>query len=297
MAAYRGFIPGSHGGNTSMPMPMHGVQSQPYPRQTTPYPNQTTAYPNQTTAYPNQTTAYPVPISVASTTEIDNALKQLTDDLVNSVIKSAQNEDLEGLINNDEKLNELIMDSQITKDLKKKREEMSGFNKDLAMTNLSLKPEMESLKTKLIELSVRQNELRDSYVNNRSKLGNTTSVDTIFAILQAAASEKETSSDQIKSDYYDGELSIDDFMKQFIEERKLYQLRKIKSEKMKLIVGNPVVSSATSYPTNHSIGYQVNHQHPPYPAHGGVPVRMPHAVPTSQPVLPPRSYYGGYNMR
>lgn len=289
---HSGYGGGGHHGSMQMPMP--GVPSQnhqPYPNQSTPYPV-TTSHPSSypttnSTQYPTSTSSYPVPTSVATTTDIDNALKQLTDDLTNSVIKSAQNEDLEALINNEKKLNELITDSQITKDLKNKREEMLQLNQNLAKANLALKPQLEQLKTKLVELSVRQNELRESYVNSRSRLGNTMSADTIFAILQAAAVEKETSSDQIKSDFYDGEMSVEDFEKKFIEDRTLYQLRKIKSEKMKLLIGNPAVSRAgtvSGYSNNYH-GGQVT-MSPPYP--------VPHAG-GGPPAIPPRSYnYGGY---
>lgn len=165
--------------------------------------------------------------------EIDASMKQLTDDLISGVIKSARNEDLESLINDDEKLLELINDSQITKDLKQKSEDMASFIKDQATMNLSLKPEFEVLQTTLRELSQRQNELRDRYLNFQNKLGNSVSSDTILSLLQVATGEQETLSDDMKMNFYDGDISVDEFIKQFAEGRKLYQLRKIKSEKLR----------------------------------------------------------------
>ena len=256
-----------YGSHTSMPMPNVSNQSS----FNTPYPA-TSIYTTQNTTY--QTSA------LSTSSEIDAAVKELTE-----VISSAQNEELETLLNNDDRLNELVNDSQITKNLKQKCEEMENFNKDQAVTNLSLEPEIKILKEKLSELSQQQNELRDRYLNLQTKLGGVSSVDTIVAILQAAAAEKETISDNIKTNFYDGDVSIDEFMKQFVEERKLYQLRKIKSEKMKVILqnhphGRQGGTSGPGYQKNQQVGYQMNRQ-PQYPP------RPP----------PPAGYYGSYNAR
>merc|ERR1719466_65017 len=114
-------------------------------------------------------------------------MKQLTDDLVNGFLKDAQNSDLESLIENDEKLTELIADSQITKNLTEKRKELGDYNKDLAAQNLSLKPEFEILRAQLPELAQKQNELRDRYLNLQTKLVSSVSSDTILSLLQVAA--------------------------------------------------------------------------------------------------------------
>ncbi len=187
-------------------------------------------------------------------------MKRLTEDLVNGVLKDAQNADLESLIDNDDKLIELIADSEITKSLKRKREELSEFNRDQATRNLSLKPDFDLLKSTLGELAQKQNELRDRYVTLQSRLGSTLSSDTVLSLLQVAAGEQETLSEDVKTNFYDGDLTVDEFIKNFVEGRKLYQLRKIKSDKLKVLLQQPQQVAPMSRPGRPA---------PPVP--GGVP--------------------------
>merc|ERR1712080_387594 len=144
--------------------------------------------------------------------------------------------------------------------------EMSEFNQDQAAINISLKPEYEMLQTALLELSQKQNELRDRYINLQNKLGNTLSTDAILSLLQVATGEQETLPEDIKMSFYDGDVSIDDFIKQFVEGRKLFQLRKIKSEKLKSMLQHPTQGGGHARP-----GYMANQPpryggpFPPYP--------------------------------
>jgi len=274
-----------------MPMPSipgGGPQPQAY-KPPTYQPPSVGAYPaRNTTPYPvSNNSSYATSQSHAShvaaptSSEIDEAMKQLTDDLINGVLKDAQNADLESLIDNDEKLTELIADSQISKNLTRKREELADFNRDQAAQNLSLKPEFELLRSKLHELAQRQNELRDRYVSLQNKLGNSLSSDTIFSLLQVATEEQETLSDDTKMNFYDGDLAIDEFIKNFVEGRKLYQLRKIKADKLKTILQAPQQLSGgggggiprPGRPAPPVPG-ALRHQMPPVPNHGmgGYPI-------------------------
>ena len=170
-------------------------------------------------------------------------MKQLTDDLINSVLKDAQNSDLESLIENDAKLFELIADSQISKNLADKRKQLADYNNDQAAHNMTLKPEFELLRSTLSELAQRQNELRDRYMTLQNQMGSSpgSSPDTILSLLQVAAGEQETLSEDFKMSFYDGDQTVDEFIKNFVEGRKLYQIRKVKSEKLKSILQKPPV--------------------------------------------------------
>lgn len=131
---------------------------------------------------------------------------------------------------------------------------------------VELKVEMEKKKEKLEELA-RQ-----------------TSLDTTLALLQTAAAQAEEDSENTASQFLDGELSLEAFLNQFIEQKKLAHLRRIKAEKlMDFVRQNMMAPTMTSnaapirpaplppYPSNSSSGYM-----PPYPL-------MP-------PVIPPSGY-------
>lgn len=66
-----------------------------------------------------------------------------------------------------------------------------------------------------------------------------------MALLQAAAAESEEKSEKVASKFQDKEITIDEYLEQFMAERKLMHLRKLKIEKMAEIM------KKSSQPNNH----------------------------------------------
>lgn len=58
-----------------------------------------------------------------------------------------------------------------TKKLLRKRDELITSNKDQAVTNMSLEPEIKLLKENIVELARQQNELKDKHVQLQQRLG------------------------------------------------------------------------------------------------------------------------------
>lgn len=56
--------------------------------------------------------------------------------------------------------------------------------------------------------------------------------ETALALLQTAATESETKSDDIVTKFQDREMTVDEFLDQFMTARKEMHMRKLKSEKM-----------------------------------------------------------------
>lgn len=59
--------------------------------------------------------------------------------------------------------------------------------------------------------------------------------------MQAAAAESEEKSDKILTQLQEKEITIEDFVEQFMPERKLMHLRKLKAEKMSDLMKQPAV--------------------------------------------------------
>ncbi|XP_057295371.1 uncharacterized protein LOC130623857 [Hydractinia symbiolongicarpus] len=271
--AYQGGTGYGYGGIT-MPMPYGQQQQQ---SMSTPYPTTSTSTPYPTsssTPYPSNTIQQHPMIN---TNEIDMWMDQLVANLT-ALMKDATKTELDDIVNNEDKINELVQDAEQTKKLLRKRDELITSNKDQAVTNMSLEPEIKLLKDNIVELASQQNELKDKHVQLQQRLAGKISLDGVLAILQAAAAEKETESENISQAFVEGDKTIEQFVEQFIPERKTYQLRKVKSEKMTQLLQSGAIS------VNRSSGVMT----------GGMPRPTPAPRQRVQPLQSGYSGYGGY---
>lgn len=87
-----------------------------------------------------------------------------------SRIRSMSDEDLKDLINNDDKVDEIVKMCEQCKDLETEKDLIMAQNKSLAEYNLSLSPRLESGKFKLKELCDSVQTVRDSVEEKQSEL-------------------------------------------------------------------------------------------------------------------------------
>jgi len=165
-----------------------------------------------------------------------------------SLVQEYPVENLQALMDNEDKINELVREAEQTKMHTKIRDELVDGNKELAVSSISLRPELEVAIEQLERSSNEQNELKQLLVANQARLGSMSSVDNSHILLQAAVSEKDQESDKISSDFMDQIITIEDFLQTFIPERTAYHIRKTKCDKMPNLVngssgnrGNPVM--------------------------------------------------------
>lgn len=97
-----------------------------------------------------------------------------------------------------------------------------------------------------------------------------------MALLQAAASESETKSEDIVTKLQDREMTIEEFLEQFMTSRREMHLRKLKSEKMVELIRQQQANSRNGPPaspfTRPGSVYPPGNIYPPHPpAGGGVP--------------------------
>lgn len=70
-----------------------------------------------------------------------------------------------------------------------------------------------------------------NFINTESKSGDNTP-ETILALLQTSAAESEEQSDKIAANLMSKEIAFEDFLKEFLDQRKEMHLRKLKADKM-----------------------------------------------------------------
>lgn len=140
---------------------------------------------------------------------------------------------LRDLLNDDEQLEGIVNQALVS--LESEKQSILDENTRLAERNLTREPELAEQRNRLNDLSAQGKELcaqvQDLLAESKSKT-NAVSQDTALALLQTAAAESEDASDAIVKQLLDKELPVEQFLEQFLVERKRMHLRKVKADKM-----------------------------------------------------------------
>ncbi|XP_030750909.1 vacuolar protein sorting-associated protein 37B [Sitophilus oryzae] len=192
-------------------------------------------------------------------------------------LEDLSNDDLDQIINNDEKFEEILLslDQSYVKELEVEKENLIAQNKSMAEFNLSKEPELvegrEKLKNLYDDIEKITNIIEEKSQELKQK-GGDISLETALALLQTAASEMEEESDSCAQKFLNGEIEIDEFLEQFAVKRKLMHTRLVKADKLSKILQLGDLSLLPSYinapPVNINPGY--------FP---GIPTSSPSSVP------------------
>ncbi|KAL9896232.1 vacuolar protein sorting 37B [Glossina fuscipes fuscipes] len=201
-------------------------------------------------------------------------------------------EELRLLLNDDEKLEEKV--DEVLENLKAQKDGLFEENREKAERNIEKEPEIIELKGKLAELTERGKlcceAVQEKLAAVKDKSGNI-SQETALALLQTAAAESEEASENLVKKFTDNELTVDSFLEEFLNARKIMHLRKLKAEKMQELMRRQALG--TSNPTSRGVGYgnvpASNFYLPPHPPtqFGG---GTPYPLGPMMPMPPPRPY-------
>ncbi|KPM04749.1 vacuolar protein sorting-associated protein 37B-like protein [Sarcoptes scabiei] len=189
----------------------------------------------------------------------DEELKQILDDTSNEVIDS------------------FIKDMAQIKSLERERDKLIEQNKEIAERNLSFETTYRASRQELMKALEECQSLKNDMNKTKSKIkefNRQNSLDTTLALMQAAMAEAEENSDEVANSFLKKEISIEEFLREFHEKRKLFHARRIKTEKMPAEINRiqalpqpwrmgPTPSSLPF--SNLSINSNDNNPNPPYP--------------------------------
>ncbi|XP_060765422.1 VPS37B subunit of ESCRT-I b [Neoarius graeffei] len=231
---------------------------------------------------------------------------------------------LNELLEDDDKLNEIVKEMDEMQEMQQTKEMTLASNRSLAEQNLSLQPSLEEQKIQLTKRYCCLQELYEAYQLRKCTLDHNSgksSLDTLLALLQAEGAKIEEETENMADCFLDGNLSLDSFIETYRSKRKLAHLRRVKIDKLQEMVlkcfqvpqasvehvqsqtttstvpfnsqvnGSPVPMRAT--PSIQLTGQQAAL---PYPATPYPPVQMPNMVPSYTdpiaqsytPAFPPR---------
>ncbi|XP_056313827.1 VPS37B subunit of ESCRT-I a [Danio aesculapii] len=146
---------------------------------------------------------------------------------------------LNELLEDDDKLNKFIDESEEIKGLQQNKETTLANNRFLAEQNLLLQPKLDHQKNELTRRYRGLQELFEAYQLRKStlddRLGNTP-LDTLLALLQAEGAKIEEETENLADAFLDGAAPLDTFIDDYQSKRKLAHLRRVKIEKLQEMV-------------------------------------------------------------
>lgn len=212
-----------------------------------------------------------------------------------ALIQHLSTSELKEVLNNESKIEELIKNLQQVKNAESEKEMVVVSNKSLAEFNLSQQPELDKLCRQLSEMYREAKELKDEAEENKQKLDEASkqiSLDTTLALLQTLSAQTEEDTEKLAETFLDGDLTVEAFLDEFSEKRKLSHLRRIKSEKMaellRQISSNQTVNppSRPPAPARRPAPPPPQHLPPPMQPHFQPFVNVPYSVQTPYPIGP-----------
>jgi len=146
--------------------------------------------------------------------------------------------ELTQLVNDETEFKKFFEDLPQVQNMRKVRDDLRNTNEDLAKKNLAKEAEIEKLKR---EISSKQQLINDKRLQFEQKAQRQQEVMKQFSTpaliehLGLAAQQAETESDAMANKFLSGEMDYKDFLKEFIEKRKLYHLRAAKKESLMMM--------------------------------------------------------------
>lgn len=157
-------------------------------------------------------------------------------------LKTKGRTELLEIVNEEEKILEIIQNMPEVKRVVEEREKISCRCTELAKENLSKKPVINDLKIQLREQLRQFESLRAEFEKNQEKqmlLMDQFHPSMIQNNLKVAILETEEESDRVVEEFLDKKIDVEEFTSKFLEKRELYHTRRVKDEKMNHLNTDP----------------------------------------------------------
>lgn len=219
-------------------------------------------------------------------------------------LKQLNSQELQSLMDDNERLNKLVDDLELVKNGQHEKETLLASNKSIAEYNLSLEPRLIQSRDLLAETYEQAIKIQKDFDHNRLKLDScisTTSLDTTVALLQMEAAKSEEESEKAAEGFLSQLTDLEKFLGEYVTLRTKAHLRKVKVEKLEEIVKQqnqqpqyaspaanifaPVPSRAAPYPPAMGPG------NPPLPTIPPYPQMTPNSWATQMPYPPANGSY------
>ncbi|XP_029109003.1 vacuolar protein sorting-associated protein 37B-like [Scleropages formosus] len=142
---------------------------------------------------------------------------------------------LNGLLEDDEQLHKIVTELEEVQQVQQSKEMTLASNRRLAEQNLQLQPQLDCQKNELTKRYRQLQEVFELYQLHKSTLDHETgnlSLDTLLALLQAEGAKIEEETEIMADSFLEGGLTLDSFIDEYQNKRKLAHLRRVKIDKL-----------------------------------------------------------------
>lgn len=169
---------------------------------------------------------------------LPNGLEQLSlnESGAMGILEHLQKDELQSLLDDDNKLEQLIQDSEVVSQIEQAKQTLVISNKSLAEYNLSKEEKLIQNRNLLAETYGQMEELLKRVQRKKFQLeshGNSTSsLDTLLALLETEAAKTEESSEALSEQLLSNELDVRQFIDSYLTTRAHMYQQKVKADKL-----------------------------------------------------------------
>lgn len=190
----------------------------------------------------NTPTAMLICTDAIDSTEGKNSEKLLSEcksieELLDAVNKMPV-EDIEKQSQNIDELLQYVTKMDVVTDLQSQRAALLESNIKLAEHNLTFKPKIENAKKNLEAIFTNIETLESDFTvkcDKQEELFQVFDLNNIITNLRIAVSQAEESSEELADQFLEGNIPVDEFLKRFIDQRKLLHTRQCKEERIRYL--------------------------------------------------------------
>ncbi|XP_066510627.1 VPS37B subunit of ESCRT-I a [Hoplias malabaricus] len=169
-----------------------------------------------------------------------------------NVLSSFSIAQLMELLEDDDKLNAIVEETEEVKEVKQSKEMTLASNRSLAEQNLQLQPGLDLQKNELTKCYRSLQDIFEVYQLHKSTLDHksgTSSLDTLLALLQTEGAKIEEETENMADSFLNGDMTLDAFIDEYQSKRKLAHLRRVKIEKLQeMVMKSPELLQAVIRP-------------------------------------------------
>lgn len=155
------------------------------------------------------------------------------------IFRDFSQRDLQELLEDEEKLDAVFRHVPQLTQMLTDRAKLYQSCEEIAKLNLSYKPEIESRKRELEETVKFRNDLKNSFdmkCLQQQSLNEQCTPHHLLDNMRVSAADAEHQSDELAERFLEDKVTLEDFLKQFSEQRKLLHTRRVREEKLSQVI-------------------------------------------------------------
>ncbi|XP_061407678.1 vacuolar protein sorting-associated protein 37B-like [Lethenteron reissneri] len=154
-------------------------------------------------------------------------------------LRQMSTQELQQLLEDDAKLESMVRDMEELENIQMEKELCLASNRSLAEENLKQQPQLEEGRLLLAQKYQQLKTLHEAFTEKAARIesrADSQGVDTLLALLQAEGAKIEDETEKMAEHFMEGQLTLEEFVDDYQNKRRLAHMRRIKIEKLQEII-------------------------------------------------------------